>query len=489
MSSESVDVIIVGAGVSGIGAAYYLKTRLPHLRYTVIEARDHIGGTWDLFRYPGIRSDSDMYTFGFKFKPWVYEQAISPGEQIRAYLNDAADEHDIRPHIQFATRVTAASWRSDVARWSVTAESADLGVRSIECRFFFFCGGYYRYAQGHQPAIDGLSDFGGKIIHPQHWPTDYDYADQRVVVVGSGATAVTLVPALAEKAAHVTMLQRSPTYIVAKPSVDPIARFFQRWLPTSLAYGLTRWKNVLASQFLFWFARRFPDLTRRSIKDKARALLPKDYDLDRHLNPDYAPWDQRICLAPDGDLFRTIADQKATIVTDQIRTFTKTGIELVSGGTLAADLVVMATGLQIEIFGDIPVHVDGTMINPSERYCYKGMMINGVPNMAFSIGYSNASWTLKSDLVGEYVCRLLRHLERSGYDYCVPELPDEPIGDEPLMAFTSGYIERARANMPKQGDRKPWKLYQNYFLDRLTLGWGRVTDRAMRFCHKSEPSS
>ncbi len=482
MNSTHVDVLIVGAGISGVGAAYHLQKHCPSRTYAVIEAREAVGGTWDLFRYPGIRSDSDMYTFGYKFKPWVSSKAISPGEFIRRYIRDAAEENGIYQRIEFSSRARRTNWDSRTATWTTQIEDAKTGdIREIVSRFFFCCSGYYSYAQGYLPEFTGSDTFSGQIIHPQHWPEDTDYAQKNVVVIGSGATAVTLVPTLATSAKHVTMLQRSPTYIVARPGMDKIASFLQSLLPSGIAYALIRWKNILGGMFLYWFSRTFPARVKKAIVDDARKALGPEFDVETHFTPAYDPWDQRICLVPDGDFFEAIRAGTVSIVTDQIQQFTPRGISLRSGEHLDADIIVTATGLNIEVFGGMTISVNGTTINPASTHCYKGMMLSGLPNMAFSIGYTNASWTLKSDLVGEYVCRLINHMDKHGYDYCVPETPPEGIEEVPLMDFTSGYVVRSQDKMPTQGTKSPWKLYQNYIFDRITLGLGTVTDSSMSF--------
>jgi monooxygenase len=479
---EYVDVLIVGAGISGVGSAYHLQHNCPGKTYTIIEARDAVGGTWDLFRYPGIRSDSDMYTFGFKFKPWVSPKAISPGEDIRHYVAEAAAENGIDRHIQFGHRVIAADWCGETARW--TSKVTDLAsgeVREISSAFFFSCGGYYNYEQGYLPDFTGMESFRGTIVHPQNWPQDLDYAGKKIIVIGSGATAVTLVPNLARTAAGVTMLQRSPTYIASRPEGDAFGNTLRRYLPARLAYWLTRWKNILGNMYIYLLCRRRPELVKRYLINQIREYLGPDFDVEKHFTPSYNPWDQRVCLVPHGDLFQAIKRGEVTMVTDHIESFTETGIALKSGEHLSADIIVTATGLNAEIFSGMKLSVDGVEVNPANTFCYKGMMLSGLPNFAFSMGYSNASWTLKSDLVGEYVCRLLNYMDRHGLRMCVPNVPEEGLEEESMMALTSGYVLRARDRMPKQGVQRPWKLYQNYILDKLTLGLGPVTDRCMTF--------
>ncbi|MFK8029625.1 MAG: flavin-containing monooxygenase [Gammaproteobacteria bacterium] len=479
---DHVDVLIIGAGISGIGAAYHLQAHAPHQTYSIIEARESLGGTWDLFRYPGIRSDSDMYTFGYKFKPWVYDEAISPGHYILDYLHEASAENDIDRHIIFSSKVTRADWSSKKAQWTIGINDTQTGEkRTMTCRFVFSCGGYFNYEKGYSPKFADQESFSGDVIHPQHWPQDYDYIDKKIVVVGSGATAVTLVPALAERARHVTMLQRSPTYIVTRPAKDPLATFVQRWLPTRTGYFIVRWRNILGGMFTYSLSKRFPNIVKRAILKKIKEQLSSDFDVKTHFTPSYNPWDQRICLVPDGDLFKAIDQGKATVVTDRISRFTTDGLLLESGTQLEADTVVTATGLNAEVFSGIRFEVDGNVVDPSRTYCYKGMMLSGMPNLAFSVGYTNASWTLKSDLIGEYVCRLINHMEDNAFDYCVPKVPPEGLDEEPLLDFTSGYVLRVSDKIPKQGSRAPWKLHQNYILDRIHLGHGSVEDDAIQF--------
>jgi len=472
-----VDVLIVGAGISGIGAAYYLQVNCPNKTYAIAEARGAIGGTWDLFRYPGIRSDSDMYTFGFKFKPWVSAKAISPGEDIRNYLIEAAAENGIDKHINFGHKVIAADWSSETATWTTRIrELATNEVHTVTSNFFLFCGGYYNYEEGYTPDFSGVETFKGQVIHPQKWPEDLDYSNKHVVVIGSGATAVTLLPTMAKKTASITMLQRSPTYIAARPEQDKIANFLRRVLPTRFAYSINRWKNILLGMYLFSFARRKPEKTKKLLKADVRQHLGPDYDVDKHFTPRYNPWDQRLCLVPDGDLFDAIRRGTASIVTDEIDRFTENGIKLKSGEELSADVIVTATGLNAELLSGMQLSVDGNAVDLAKEFVYKGMMLSGLPNFAFSVGYTNASWTLKSDMVGEYVCRLLNYMDKRGFHMCVATVPAEGIESAPLIDFSSGYIRRALDQMPKQGVVRPWKLHQNYILDRISLGWGSVTD-------------
>ncbi|WP_324749371.1 NAD(P)/FAD-dependent oxidoreductase [Sphingomonas sp. LY54] len=467
-----VDVLIVGAGISGIDAAYHLETRCKGKSYAILEARHAIGGTWDLFRYPGIRSDSDMYTLGFPFRPWRGDRSIVDGPSIRTYVEETARAFGIDRHIRFGHKVTRASWSSPDALWAVEVES-ESGSRSFTCRFLFLCSGYYDYAKGYRPEWPGEQDYRGRIVHPQFWPEDLDYAGKRVVVIGSGATAVTLVPTLAEKAAHVTMLQRSPSYIVARPSRDRLAG--------PLGPRLTRLKNVLLGIYFFNRARRKPARVRRWIKRMAAKALPSGFDVERHLSPRYDPWDQRLCLVPDGDLFAAVKADRVSIATDSIARFTGDGLQLQSGETLNADIVVTATGLVIKLLGGIALVVDGAPVTVADRLTYKGMMLSDVPNLALSFGYTNASWTLKCDLTSRYVCRLLNHMDRHGFALCAPRLPAGPVERRPLLDFTSGYVKRAEAGLPKQGARPPWRLHQNYIRDLAMLRLSPVTDEAMEF--------
>jgi monooxygenase len=485
---EHLDVLIVGAGISGVDAAYHLQARLPGKSFAILEGRDAIGGTWDLFRYPGVRSDSDMYTLGFPFRPWRGDRSIVDGPSIRAYVEETARAFGLDRRIRFRHRAVSADWSSAEARWTVEAETPE-GSSRFTCRFLFLCSGYYDYAAGYRPEWPGESQFSGKIIHPQHWPNDLDYAEKRIIVIGSGATAVTLVPALAERAAHVTMLQRSPSYIVARPSRDALAGWLHRRLPERLADKMVRWKNVLLGIFFFSRARRRPDKVRRAILDLAAGALPPGYDVERHLSPSYNPWDQRLCLIPDGDLFEGVKAGKVTIVTDSIERFTAGGLRLASGEELEADIVVTATGLVVRLLGGMALTVDGTPVNPAERLSYKGMMLSDIPNLALSFGYTNASWTLKCDLTSRYVCRLLRHMDRRGLDICVPRLPPGPVERQPFLDFSSGYVKRAAASLPGQGAKAPWRVHQNYLRDLTALSLRPVADEAMEFRRaRSEPS-
>jgi monooxygenase len=491
---EHLDVLIVGAGLSGVGAAWHLQDRHPGRSYAILEARGDLGGTWDLFRYPGIRSDSDMHTLGYRFKPWTADKSITDGDSILEYVRQTAHDHGIDSRIRFHHRVVRAAWSTAEARWSVEAERTDTGETvQLTCDFLWNCSGYFRYDEGYTPEFEGRERFGGRIVHPQHWPQDLDYEGKRVVVIGSGATAVTLVPAMAEKAAHVTMLQRSPTYIVSLTAEDPVAKRLRRWLPPKALYSVVRWKNVLLQTFVYQLSRRRPQAVKRMVRRGLERALPAGYDIDTHFTPSYDPWDQRMCLVPDGDLFEAIADGSAEVVTDRIRSFTERGLQLESGAELEADVIVTATGLNLLFLGGIELAVDGNPVDVPQTMTYKGMMLSGVPNFAFTVGYTNASWTLKADLTSEYVCRLLAHMDAHGYGRCVPDL-DPSVVEQPLLDFTSGYVLRSLDQFPKQGSVEPWKLRQNYVFDIRTIRRGPIDDGTMRFSpagvmdlHDAEP--
>jgi monooxygenase len=480
-SPEHLDVLIVGAGLSGIGAAWHLQDRCPGKSYAVLEARGDLGGTWGLFRYPGVRSDSDMHTLGYRFKPWSEEQSITDGSSILEYVRQTAHDDGIEEKIRFHHRVLGAEWSRADSRWTVEVERTDSGEKvGLTCGFLWTCSGYYRYDEGYTPDFEGVDRFAGPVVHPQHWPEDLDYSGKRVVVIGSGATAVTLVPAMAKKAAHVTMLQRSPTYIASLPAEDRIAARLRRRLPERAAYAAVRWKNVLIQTVFYQLSRRRPELIKRWIRKGVQRSLPPGYDVDKHFKPHYNPWDQRMCLVPDGDLFRAISKGEASVVTDKIATFTEVGIELSSGEELEADVIVTATGLNLLFLGGMRLAVDGEEVDVPSKMAYKGMMLSGVPNMAFTVGYTNASWTLKADLTSEYVCRLLNHMDAHGYERCAAEV-DPVVTERPLLDFTSGYVQRSLHLFPKQGSKEPWKLRQNYFRDIHTIRRGAIDDGAMRF--------
>jgi cation diffusion facilitator CzcD-associated flavoprotein CzcO len=480
MTLEHLDVLIVGAGLSGVGAGCHLETSCPGKTYAILEARESLGGTWDLFRYPGIRSDSDMYTLGYAFRPWSEAKAIADGPAILKYVKETAADYRVDEKIRTGHRVVRAEWSTPDARWTVKAIRTDTGetVR-MTCGFLFMCTGYYSYEQPFTPEFAGTERFKGRIVHPQSWTDDVEYAGKRVVVVGSGATAVTLVPAMAETAEHVTMLQRSPSYVVSLPAEDPIARLVRR-LPKRLAYSIVRWKNVLMTMLVFQLSRRRPAFVKSLIRKGLEKQLPPGYDIDTHFKPRYNPWDQRMCLVPDGDLFDVIGDGRASVVTDTIDTFTETGIKLESGAELEADLVVTATGLNLLPLGGMEIAVDGGEVSIPDTMGYKGMMLSGVPNMAVALGYTNASWTLKCDLTCAYVCRLLKHMDEHGYSQCVPER-DPSVAEVPFIDFTSGYVMRSIDKFPRQGSRAPWRLYQNYARDIVALRYGALEDGALVF--------
>ncbi len=483
--NEHFDVLIVGAGLSGVAAGYHLQQKCPSKSFAILEGRDAIGGTWDLFRYPGIRSDSDMFTLGYSFKPWTEPKAIADGSRILNYVRETAAENGIDNKIRFRHRVKRASWSTPEARWTVEAErivgeGASEVVR-FTCNFLFMCSGYYKYEEGYTPEFAGTKDFAGQIVHPQKWPEHLDYAGKRVVVIGSGATAVTLVPEMAKAASHVTMLQRSPTYVVSRPAQDPLANKLRKNLPASLAYHLIRWRNVLFGMYFFQLSRRNPARVKELILSGVRMALGPDYDIASHFTPRYNPWDQRLCLVPDGDLFKAIREKRASVVTNQIDTFTQKGIRLKDGSELEADVIVTATGLVLQVAGGVEMAVDGRKVDFSKTLNYKGMMYSDVPNLASALGYTNASWTLKCDLTCEYVCRLINYMDRHGYRQCTPHNDDPAVKPQPALSFTSGYVQRSIDKLPKQGDRRPWRLYQNYALDIVSLRFGKVKDGVMQY--------
>ena len=481
---EHLDVLIVGAGLSGIGAGYHLQARCRGMSYAIFEARSTLGGTWDLFRYPGIRSDSDMYTLGYSFRPWAEAKSIADGASILNYVRETAEEFGIDRRIRFNHRVKRASWSSSEARWTIEVERSDTGETVwLTCGFMLMCSGYYDYAAGHAPDFPGKEQFQGQVVHPQFWPQGLDYAGKRVVVIGSGATAVTIVPEMAKTAAHVTMLQRSPTYIVSRPSEDKAANWLRERLPPKLAYKAARVKNMALGIHFYNVARKKPEQTKRAIVAMAQSALGPDYDVKTHFTPTYNPWDQRLCLVPDSDLFDAIRGGKASVSTGHIDGFTETGLRLQSGDELDADIVVMATGLKINLLGNVKLGVDGSDVDLSKTLAYKGMMFSGVPNLASVIGYTNASWTLKADITCEYVCRLLRLMKRRGYKIAKPRR-DPSVTEEPFFTLTSGYVQRGLGMMPKQGSKRPWKMGRNYAMDALALRYGRVSDGTMEFARR-----
>jgi monooxygenase len=476
------DVIIVGAGLSGIGAAYHLQAKCSAKSYAILEGRDAIGGTWDLFRYPGIRSDSDMYTLGYVFKPWREAKAIADGPSIRKYVRETASENGIEKNIRFHHMVKRASWSTPDARWTIEAEvGPEKRVVRFTCNFLFMASGYYSYASGYEPEFESRDSFRGQIVRPQFWPGTLDYTNKKIVVIGSGATAVTIVPEMAKTAAHVTMLQRSPTYMASAPAEDKMANWLRARLPAMLAYGLVRWRNVLFGMFFFNMARKKPEQVKKRLIGMVRDALGPDYDVETHFTPRYNPWDQRLCLVPDNDMFDAIKSGRASVVTDHIERFTPSGIKLQSGAELDADIIVIATGLKLEMFGGMQVVVDGVAKNVAEGMSYKGMMYSDVPNLASAFGYTNASWTLKCDLTCDYVCRLINYMDRKGLPIAVPHNNDPEVKELPWLDFSSGYVQRAKDILPKQGSKKPWKLYQNYALDLVTLRHGRMADGVLKF--------
>ena len=482
MQTNHVDVLVVGAGVSGVGAGYHLQTKCPGKNYAILEARDRLGGTWDLFRYPGIRSDSDMYTFSYTFKPWTDSRYIAGGSTILAYVQETAREHGIDRHIRYGHRALKAAWSSETALWTVDVERGpDNELVQYTCHFLYMCAGYFSYARGYTPDFAGIERFKGRVVHPQQWADDVDCAGKCVVVIGSGATAVTLIPELAKTAAHVTMLQRSPTYMLSWPAEDKVARIIRRIFPDRIAHALSRGQYVVLMMVFFRMARLWPGLLRRILIGRVRAELGPEYDIAKHFTPRYNPWDQRLCLVPDSDLFQAIRNGKASVVTDRIVRFTEHGIALESGAELEADLIVTATGLDLQMVGGIDISVDGAQIDIGQCLQYKGAMFSGIPNMASCFGYTNASWTLKADLVSEYVCRLLQHMDATGARQCTPVLTDPTIQPEPFVDFSSGYFQRSAGKFARQGSKRPWKLYQNYALDIAMLRFGKIDDATIAF--------
>jgi cation diffusion facilitator CzcD-associated flavoprotein CzcO len=479
---EHLDVLIVGAGISGISTAYYLQKRCPQKKFTILEGREAIGGTWDLFQYPGVRSDSDMHTLGYSFRPWENPKVIADGPAILQYIHETAAEFGIDQQIRFNHRVRRAIWSSADARWTVeVVRGLEHEIVDFTCNFLCMCTGYYDYNQGYTPVWPGIEQFSGQIIHPQQWPKDLDYTGKQILVIGSGATAVTLVPAMAEKAAHVTMLQRSPTYIVARPSKVDEGKGIRRLLPDKLTYGLARWQSILFGIYFYSLTRRKPEATKQTLLGLVRQQLGDDYDIETHFSPEYNPWDQRLCLAPDGDFFAAIRAGKVSIVTDHIETFTEQGIKLCSGNELTADIIVTATGLVMKVMSGVQLIVDDVPVDLAKTFIYKGTMYRDIPNLASAFGYVNASWTLKCELISQYICRLLNYMDRHAYAQCTPRLQDSSIPEDPMMGLTSGYMLRARDTMPRQSGKTPWKMHQNYLHDLVDLRFGAVNDGAMEF--------
>lgn len=486
MNTEHFDVVVVGAGISGIGAGCHFAMKCPDKSFVILEGRDQIGGTWDLFRYPGIRSDSDMFTLGYAFKPWREDDAIASGDLILKYLNETIDEYGLQEAIRFGHLVKSAAWDSKTATWTVDVKRKDSNeVVQLTCNFLFMCAGYYDYDEGYTPEWEGIQDYQGALVHPQKWTSDIEYKDKDVIVIGSGATAVTLVPELAKQAKHVVMLQRSPTYMAARPSEDGFANWMRGKLPSKWVYGITRWRKIILGAYFYQRSRAKPKEVKKWLVGQVQEELGPDYDVKKHFTPDYNPWDQRVCLVTNGDLFDHIKDGSASVVTDHIDRFTPEGVRLQSGEELRADLIVTATGLKLKFLAGLDFTVDGNPVDPTESMYYKGMMFSDIPNLAASFGYTNASWTLKCDLTCEYVCRILNHMDASGYSICTPKQTDPEVEIEESFDFTSGYIERARDLFPKQGSKMPWKLYQNYFKDRRMLGRGEIEDGVMQFSKDS----
>lgn len=484
MEAESFDAVIVGAGLSGVCMARHLQKSLPGIRYAILESREAMGGTWDLFRYPGVRSDSDMFTLGFGFKPWTSEKSITDGPSIRDYIRETAREEGITPHVRYGHRLVEAAWDSGRAQWALTVQAQGQAepVR-LHCRFLLMCAGYFNHAQGHDPQWPGLERFEGPVIHAQHWPEGLQTAGRKVVVVGSGATAVTLVPELAKAGARVTMLQRSPTYVISRPSHDGLARAMRGW-PRSLVYRLVRWKYVVLQRFVYGLARRHPEQFKRYLLGQARRQLPHGYDVERHFTPRYNPWDQRLCLVPDGDLFAALSGGGAQVVTDEIEQVLPHGLKLKSGAELPADVLVKATGLKLQMAGGARLVVDGRQVELPKTVTYKGIMYSGVPNLVSVFGYTNASWTLKCELIAQYVCRLMRHMRAEGAERCMPVFDDPQLPLAPVLDLSSGYVQRSAALLPRQGPRAPWRMNQNYFKDIFALKWQPIADGALRFSRR-----
>jgi cation diffusion facilitator CzcD-associated flavoprotein CzcO len=484
---ESVDVLIIGAGLSGIGGACQLRRNCPDRSFMILESRQASGGTWDLFRYPGIRSDSDMYTYSYGFKPWRDKSSIADGDKILRYIREAATEYDVERHIRYQHKVVSANWSSADKRWLVTAERSGSGDScgtvdqvTISCQFIFSCSGYYDYEHGYTPEFAGIDDFKGEVIHAQHWPEQLDYQGKRVVVIGSGATAVTLVPAMSKDTASLVMLQRTPTYIADVPAENPMAKSLRKWLPVDWAFRLTRWQQIMFQIYVYQLSRRRPKDLRRYLLGQVRKKLGPDYDVATHFTPDYNPWDQRLCAVPDGDMFTAIREGRAEVVTDHIDEFNREGIQLKSGKQLDADIVILATGLNLKFAGGVKYSIDDKTLDFTEHFIYRGMMFSDMPNMAFTVGYTNSSWTLKADLTGNYVCRVLNKMARGRYTTVTPRMKGE-VDEVPLLDFDAGYVLRARDQFPKQGNRLPWKNYQDYIRDYIGLRLGSLRDKELEF--------
>ncbi len=485
--NHHVDVLIVGAGLSGIGAACHLQQQCPGASYLILEGRDAMGGTWDLFRYPGIRSDSDMYTMGYRFKPWRGGKVLADGPSIKAYIEETAAEGGVQQKVRFGHQVLSADWSSETACWTVRARRTDSGETvSYTCGLLYMCAGYYSYQEGYTPDFPHADSFKGQIVHPQYWPEDLDYSGKKVVIIGSGATAVTLLPAMAETAGHITMLQRSPTYMASRPVYDRLGQWLEKFLPARTAYALTRWKNIKLQRLVYWLTRKRPQMMRRFFIDRARRELGPDYDVEKHFTPRYNPWDERLCALPDNDLFRTIRSGQAEVVTDQIDRFTEQGILLASGRELQADIIVTATGLKLVMTGELEFSVDGARVNLADTWTYKGIMFSDIPNMVNTWGYINSSWTLRADLIADFVCRLVKKMQSSGMRQVTPRLRDEDR-DMPARPwvddFSAGYFQRASHLLPKQGDREPWVNCQNYTREQYLIGRAPLDDGVLEFSH------
>jgi len=485
--TEHLDVLIIGAGISGISAAWHLQDRSPTKSYAILERREGIGGTWDLFKYPGIRSDSDMFTLGFRFKPWKSAKMIAEGPDIHGLNLKPSSENGIDKHIRYGRKVVAADWSDADNKWTLTVDH-DGQEEKISCSFLWACSGYYNYDRGYSPTFEGSEDFAGTIVHPQHWDTNLDYQGKKIVVIGSGATAVTLIPALIDNGAgHVTMLQRTPTYIGSLPDVDAFAAKTNKYLPANVAHFLNRWKAIAYATGQYQVARKFPKVFKRALRQMAEHRLPEGFDYDKHFVPNYKPWDQRVCLAPNGDIFKKIRQGTADVVTDTIQRFDATGIQLSSGEHLDADIIITATGLNMQLLGGLAPTRNGESIDLPSLMTYKGLMFSGIPNFAITFGYTNASWTLKADLVSEFVCRLLNYMDANGFDNVVPEHPGASVNELPFMDFTPGYFQRSMHLLPKSGSKAPWRLKQNYFLDLRTIRQGKVDEESLHFTKHRAP--
>ena len=474
------DIIIVGAGISGIGAGYNLQKSCPDKSFAILEGREALGGTWDLFKYPGVRSDSDMHTLGFRFKPWIHKKAIADGPSILKYLNETVDDYNLREKITYNQKVIASNWVSDSSIWELTVDDNGQEI-SMSCNFLFLCGGYYSYDKPYMPDFPGMDEFNGRVIHPQFWDESLDYSNKKVVVIGSGATAVTLVPAIAESAKQTTMLQRSPSYVISAPAEDSWNNALNKIFPVKFTYFVIRWKNILRTIIGFYLSRKYPERIKERLINLVREELGQDFDVEKHFTPSYKPWDQRMCLVPDGDLFSAIKDNRANVVTDTIDTFTPTGILLNSGNEIEADIVISATGIELNALNDINVSVDGLKVEANRKLSYKGMMLSGVPNLAISFGYVNSSWTLRADLTCEYVCRLINTMDKEGCAACSPEEDLNALVEDDYIDFTSGYVQRALDRLPKQGKKSPWRNYQNYLLDIFYVRLFSIKDSTLRF--------